>query len=499
MFEQIRVLPATEAFQRYFQEVEPEPARQSIERALLQTSTPALTAVIEEGYIDIDYSSAYYMQIGRSFTPTRRETTRVHFFASEFTKRRLMYPSVKFVGLLKDSYLGFVVIRPSTPSSFGRTFISSPKDINNSKVYCPPACIQEVNLCGLPLRVNGSPYLSQDQMVLACATASLWMSSTPLATKIREAPQYTTSEITSVARSLNRGFSPAIGSEGLSLQEMRHAFEAMGYDPKMWEYPEARSLFEACHIYVESGIAPVVVLDLGDGLHAVTIVGHSFDTSSWTDVEIFNRVHSSAEFVPELIVNDDQRGLYLTAKVNPINNLPYRAQFIINPGTDQLDTRCQALLVPLPSRVMLDGNVAMQNSAIFLDYLRQNRFLDDRELLIRTFLVRSNTYKTYCLERQSMPGRLRTIYRSLPMPRYIWVTEFGYLDEWRHADPSALRIRGELIFDSTRPAAHSLDLIAVHVPDAVSTTLILKNEEQTKNYILNDDQGYSPFDLVTRP
>ena len=91
---------------------------------------------------------------------------------------------------------------------------------------------------------------------MACATAALWMSTTPLAEKISGVVQHTTADITGMAMSLHRPFGPAVGGRGLSIPEMEQALLQIGFDPSIYFYPTAEALVEICHLFSDSGIPP---------------------------------------------------------------------------------------------------------------------------------------------------------------------------------------------------------------------------------------------------
>ena len=161
----------------------PGPA-QRLSLLLNSLATPARTAVVESDYIDVDYSASYYDQRGRSFSPTDRGTTRIHFFADDLTKRRLVNASQHSLRAMKSTYLGFTVVRPDRPTTLGRTLISAPSSISGKPARFPTRSTTPVDLAGIPLTVESCPYMSQDMKIMACATAALWMSTTPLAQKV---------------------------------------------------------------------------------------------------------------------------------------------------------------------------------------------------------------------------------------------------------------------------------------------------------------------------
>ena len=122
MFERFQVVTAAEVFASPDLRLFPNNVVDRLRELLTSLDTPARTAVIETDYVDVDYSASYYDQRGRSFTPDKRGTTRIHFFAEEFSKRSLTSASPRAVRKMQSSYLGFTVLRPETPVTLGRTW-----------------------------------------------------------------------------------------------------------------------------------------------------------------------------------------------------------------------------------------------------------------------------------------------------------------------------------------------------------------------------------------
>ena len=170
----IEFLSASEALEKCFTGVN-SLIVDSIVDAIMHREDPAVSAVVEHGYVDIEYSSSYYLQIGRSFTPTERYTKRVIFFSSLITRKHLYSASTDLINEWSKSCLGYSVIRPSQPPTLGRTFIKPPQRIDNAAAFFPTRVSIPANLYGVPLEIESCPYMSQDGRVSACATASLWV------------------------------------------------------------------------------------------------------------------------------------------------------------------------------------------------------------------------------------------------------------------------------------------------------------------------------------
>ena len=231
-------------------------------------------------------------------------------------------------------------------TTLGRTLISCPS-FSGKPARFPTRTTTPVNLAGISLTVESCPYMSQDTKIMACATAALWMSATPLAEKISGMAAHTTAEITGMAMSLNRPFGPAVGKRGLTLFEMEQALLKIGFDPTIYFRPSPQELVEICHLFSDSGIPPVLRIESNGIGHAVTVIGYTlqFPPSPQTSIPGAFPAH---QFVSDLIIHDDQRGMYLLAEAHPTTgrdgNPP--TELRINTGTGTAYATCDATCAP---------------------------------------------------------------------------------------------------------------------------------------------------------
>ena len=241
MFERFQVASAQNVIDSHISQLFPPNVGDSLKALLTSPQGTAQTAVIESDYIDVDYSASYYDQRGRSFTPDKRTTTRIHFFSDKFSKRSLTTASRGAIAKMQRSYLGFAVLRPERPTTLGRSVLTCPTTISGQQVRFPTRGNTPVDLAGIPLQVASCPYLSQDTKIMACATAAIWMSTSNLVQKIPGVASHTTAEITSMAMSLNRPFGPVVGRRGLSIIEMEQSPAADRVRPQETYVPYSRA------------------------------------------------------------------------------------------------------------------------------------------------------------------------------------------------------------------------------------------------------------------
>ena len=505
-FDNFEVKPLAEALNDYVPaEYRSWPASR-LEEIVVSVSSNCSTAVVENDYIDVDYSASYHDQLGRSFTPVSRETTRLHFFDQELTKRRLMNGSDATVKELQSSYIGFTAIRPDWPPTLGRTFLKCPAQLAGRPARFPTRGTTSVDLVGIPLKVESCPYMSQDQKVLACATAALWMSSTPLAEKIPEIAWHSTADITKLAMSLNRPFGPVLGRRGLSLQEMQHALLEIGFDPSIHAYPSPERLVDVCHLYADSGIPPILVVQTGTGWHAVTVVGYTLKPpASMTNSPV--SPIPAHQFISDLIIHDDQRGMYLPAQVMNSKNksAPYLADLELQIEGNSHLLSCQAILVPLPTRVMLDEHGVRIQSSEWIKWATREGLIEDRDVVTRTILVRSNTFKETLQELRDRTGNagypnfLVRFARGLPMPRYIWLVEVSYSADWDPADRKSPPVIADLVLDSTSTETIRPDYLMLHFPNFAFGPQESGGRKQPPYIFSQDDHPHAPFPDIPRP
>ncbi len=378
-----------------------------------------------------------------------------------------------------------------------------PTYVGGARAYFPTESPFESNFLGIPLQVSSTPYISQDSQVMACATAALWMSSTVLA-RNTGTTEFQTADITSMALSIRRPYGPSLGERGLTITQMEHALLEMGYDPKIWERPDAENLLRYAYLYTESGIPPVILLDIPQvGGHAVTVVGHLFDTSVPRNKPLVPGIFVSTDFIPGLIIHDDQRGPYLRMDVDSTTpkerrERPYNSKVTVHTPAGTMTGFCAALIVPVPQRAMMPANNAIASAASWVSTLQSIGAITSGDMVIRGFLVRSNRYKHAAWQLPRLHTQVATVYRGLPMPRYVWVVEFTHKDKWVGSSPSNLEIEGEFIFDGTFIANPRPHFLAAHLPGAVGVSRRTEQGMRSNAIHIAHDTPYEPLGMPIR-
>jgi hypothetical protein len=455
--------------------------------------------VLEKEYIDLDFRKGYSRFHYMRHFDTPRRCKRLHFFGRRLNRDHLL----RRTHLLQGQYLGYSVLRPMETYRIGRSVLSgelmpTAKHLGESYLTCKATF--PVSLAGTNLTVKGSPYMEQDTLVSACASAALWMSSWYMAHRYPpEFKAFFTSEITDLAtKYLLTG--RAMPSVGLTIEQMLEALRQMGFQPLSMPIHDARQAKHDIYNYVESEIPVIlaILLKNGDG-HAITIVGHTFDKNVTPPFEELHAARLSlgycfsSEFVPGFVVHDDSGGPYRAlelvdpdiakdegfvsperaekAKVNS------RVFAVIDRGSpSEVVAEIFAAIAPLPEVVTLPGASAETRSLAFLE--QWWRFSPSRRgyrgapmqarAIVRTFLQLSNELKHRMTEALAGSASLRSRMKSHLFARWVWVTEVSEYESFL-GDELAL---GQIVQDSAgHPlAGEDFDLIYAQVPSLALLT-----------------------------
>ena len=124
----------------------------------------AKSYVLEEPYIDRDYSADYLEFYARTFRTHARHCRRAHFFSKDVSSLVSASLSTEGLGVLRrlavDAYCGFCVLRPLPTAPIGRTVLRAGlrghQDMESTVTCRAPF---DANLLGIDLKVTGAAYL----------------------------------------------------------------------------------------------------------------------------------------------------------------------------------------------------------------------------------------------------------------------------------------------------------------------------------------------------
>ena len=423
------------------------------------------TVVIERDYYDEDYLDEYVAFYCRTFDPHSQRCLRLHFFTAALEARDLRDLQDK-----SESYLGYTVVRPTHAFVSGRSALVPDRNPPN-ETYILSRATFPVNLAGNPLQVVAAPFTQQDINVGACAQSALWM----MALYMHRAYGYTRFHPAEISRAATQYLATSGGRDGLNLDHVKEGIRSMGFTPHSCSAvvdpnvgPIAlnqRELSKFIYAFVESELPVLLAYVTQSGGHAVAAVGHTYQltpaqhllpSAGPAQSFVFGadqiEYRTASEWVGAFVVNNDAEGPY-----RPFPNDAPTLQHLmgafatapaeINLTPQDAEYRFQAFIPRVND--LFDPN----------DHFSKADFSD---LVIRPYLIRSNKYKA-ALKSRPLHDVIKRIYRSAPMPKFLWVIELSRPNLISQADPSKRQMLGEFLIDATgNPFDHDVAVLGFH-------------------------------------
>lgn len=192
----------------------------------------ACTVVEESSYFDWDYLAQFREYYSVSARPYPNLCRRLHYFSAHFDTAQLQQAASgdqAMLTLLKESYLGFIVLRPIPYAPLGRTVLRMQEDPDpSSTLFDYTSRYYHVHLLGFTLRVRGLAWQQQDDGVASCATVAIWTSLQASVFKEFHAKP-TTAEITRDATAVIKQIR-AFPNQGLLYEHFYDAIKTRGLE-----------------------------------------------------------------------------------------------------------------------------------------------------------------------------------------------------------------------------------------------------------------------------
>ena len=473
--------------------------------------------VLEEPYIDRDYSTDYAQFYALTFHTHNRYCKRVHFFSQDISPYLQQPLSAEQLNCLseigKESYCGFCVIRPLPTAPIGRTVLLA-RISNGFNMEATVTCRAnfKTHLLGTQLSVAGTAFLQQDTRVGACAQVAIWVGMRQMHAR----HNYNWTSVADITRFANPPSVPEAmslpnSSDRLSTDAMIRAIANAGYQPLCFTSAE---ISHAILPYVESGIPIILGLNIAGGTigHAVTVVGRVFAKQK-------NPTNRAMDYVPAFIVHDDQNGPYMwlptdenasktyafgdkTIKRDSPNgpielNVKHHAVFAAalmstrvfstaaraeHNAWSQIQKNLKAL--PRARKVLEDQGLPVND--MLLDELQVA--YSAGKIVLRTYLTSAAGYRRH-LAQGSASDELKDALLQLHLPHFTWVTEISTVDSYNQPSPGMRRIYGHTVLDATSTAEIKSGLLVLHFPGL----LITRDPNariQEKVIVIENDQLY---------
>ncbi len=456
----------------------------------------AKSYVLEDPYIDRDYSADYAQFYARTFRTRERYCKRVHFFAQDISpllQRPLSTAQLNRIGAFgEQNYCGFCVVRPLSTAPIGRTVLRAHVG-NGFNMEATVTCRADfdAHLLGTRLQVTGTSFIQQDTRVGACAQVAIWAGMRHMHAR-HNYNWVSVADITEFAKppSETEAVSLPNASDRLSSASMVRAIAEAGYQPLVLPGPD---IGHAILPYVESGIPVILGLNGGGGLgHAVTVVGRVFaKQEAPTDRAI--------DYVPAFIVHDDQSGPYMWLPADEQASTTFSfgdatTKRQTSDGPIELNVRCHAVLAIalMSTRVFSTAARAEHNAwsqinenlhalpnvrrALAEHKIPVNEMLLDElesahgagHIVLRTYLTSAAGYRRH-LAQGSASDDLKDALLDLHLPHFTWITEISTIDSYNQPSPGMRRIYGHTVLDATSTAEPRDALLVLHLPGLLIT------------------------------
>jgi hypothetical protein len=298
-----------ECFGSEFPEIFSKPQVDYIYRYLKDLD--AGTVLLETQYVDKDYLDDYSKFYVRRFSSKDHKCARLHFFTGTTTHQD--FENWLTSGLrddehrtLKNSYLGFMIIKPLPRTFIGKTCLRLyPTFDHASRLHLTRT--YAVNLFGIALEVHSIAFQEQDKVVAACATTAIWSALNGISSlPIRSIPSC--SEITTAAINFVPGSNNRFPSTELSQKQILRALDVAGYRHHSHSLKDASAdeVFDLASCYLRSGIPLILGADVFDGKEGTKLGAHAS--------AILGCETATAERA--LYVHDDRLGPFARASVS---------------------------------------------------------------------------------------------------------------------------------------------------------------------------------------
>lgn len=394
--------------------------------------------LVEHPYVDKTYRDTYYNYYASKRDGFARNCIRLSFFKKEITEAQ--FRTDEALEYLQSHYLGFLVIRPTFPNVIGRSLLDplafGKNDVKTCRIRYEATCNS------IKLKVSGFPHSSQDGEVMTCAETTVWSVMEYFGFKYAEYAPVKPSQVNSILGKF--AFERLIPSKGLTAAQISYALRELGYGVKIYSKTAYSSnFFQLLRTYAESGIPVVGLVQNNKGIgHALNIIGRSAVQASdvqnlpaITTLPNGSNVYDFAEMDLQYVFIDD-------------NHEPYKTCSLLTPcdyyESDKWEgCELRSFIVPLYPKIYLEAGEARSISLGFIETFITTA---NSELLIRTFLASSRSFKNAIALDTRLNDDVKEMLLGMTMPKFIWVTEVSNKE-------MALRneINGIIVLDATEP------------------------------------------------
>ena len=377
--------------------------------------------LVEHPYVDKVYRDSYYHYYSSKNQEYHRDCARLSFFSKELKLED--FRNVKIHEEIRESYLGFTIIRPTFPQVIGRSIISPEAIKRNNFRICSVKV--DVTANSLKTSVIGFPHASQNSETITCAETTIWCIMEYFGMRYPEYRPTLPSKIGAILAS--QSFERLLPSKGLTAQQISFALRELGFGVKIYSKEAYGNEFlKLLKMYIESGIPVVSAIQNSQGIgHAQSIIGR--ERFSDTDVDALVTyedygnnvlVYDFEDIDVDYVFMDDNHPPYMHSK------LEFPSSFY--PQANWAGCEIKSFIVPLYSKIYMDaGEARTFAKSVLKRYVTQLNVLKDTDVILKVFLASSRSYKNELTGNETLKTLPRELLLRLPMPKFIWVAELS--------------------------------------------------------------------------
>lgn len=419
---------------------DPEAVSTLLER---HVSKQCAGVLVEFMYVDKDYRSTYYNFYAKKGLRYSPFCVRLHFFDScvEFDADTLTLSATPRD--VAAHYFGFMVLRPTTVYTIGRTVLST--RLLEGFAGQIAGAWHKVHVLGISLKVWGFPWMFQHRDIAVCAHVACWAILRHYSERYSLYAEHLTHDISKMAY----GFDPGglIPSRGLTLLHAERVFSAARTYPVMVvkANDDKGSFYRSMLAYIESGFPLFAALP--DKRHAIAIVGHGPMQDKLPSGKDTKPLYYASDFIDGLIAIDD-------------NHAPYRSiGSTVQLPLDYTVDSIKAFVVPLPDKVFYPAE-SVEKYAL---KLTESGYFGvgippDETPVIRYFLTTAAAFRRFIAGgRSEFPAPLVAAALQLPLTQFLWVIEVATEEQWQHH-----HVRFRAILDATASLMDRNPLFFIH-------------------------------------
>lgn len=317
-----------------------------------------IVCLMEYPYVEEYYRDSYYSFYSRKHIESNRNCFRISFFENTVNENNYYKTN------LTNTFLGYVVLRPTPKRVIGYTFLSPRIYTDNDFSIC--VCKRNVSIMGRFLEVTGFPFCGQDGEMSSCAENAIVVMFDYFSRRYNKYARILPSQIAAqLSDSLLNRKQPSIG---LDMDTVSNIIENMGMATRRYirkkndtEGPEClcTEQFNALlQIFVESGI-PIYA---SSQTHVFLVIGRE-DKYFENDAKV-------------VCMDDNERPYYILESIDKIDEF----------------------IVPMSENVLLNAECLDFDECVTS---LSNRFADiefldsSKDNHRRIFLTTSRSYKSY--------------------------------------------------------------------------------------------------------